>query len=239
MAATSAIPNERRVAEAILGDAPVPDVETAGHGGAVGLSAPDLRHEAGKETERIAGARALLDPGMSSPGENRGVLVRLRRRLPGARQCIWVFRITVSTSSGQVAWETLVALAAEIQIPCGRVSGDIRRRLAPEHPLVSQALHVAEDQVLRDVREALRRPVTLWTRREQELMAHLRDRHARMSAGLVQRSLFDSRHDRMTASQSALLADALSRSARHLCELEALKAVWIESRRLAFAAVVE
>jgi hypothetical protein len=132
-----------------------------------------------------------------------------------------------------------VALAAEISIPHGRLRRDIRRCLAPEHPSISQALRVAEDQVLRDVQEALRRPAAVWTRREQELMAHLRDRHARMSAGLVQRSLFDGRHERTTASQSALLADALSRSARHLRELDALSAVQIESCRLAFAAVVE
>jgi hypothetical protein len=70
-------------------------------------------------------------------------------------------------------------------------------------------------------------------------MAELHDCRARLSAGLMQRPLFDSRRQRLTASQSALLDEALSQSAGRLQDLEALRAVEIESCRLAFAAVIE
>ena len=204
------------------------------------MSTIDLRHEGRREAGRIANARLLLDQDPQLPAESRGVLVRLRpsRALP-TRQCIWVFRITVSSVSGQVVWEPLVTLKADL-VEASRLSRlGVRTRLAPDHPLVSQALGAAQYQTLRDLREALRRPVALWTRREQDLMTHMRERHARLSAGLVQRSLFDNRDERLTASQSALLDDALSHSARRLRELDALDALELEACRLAFAAVIE
>jgi len=67
----------------------------------------------------------------------------------------------------------------------------------------------------------------------------VQDRHARLSAGLAQRSLFDRRAEHLTTSQSALLDEALAQSARRLRELDALDEVEVESCRLAFAAVVD
>ena len=56
-------------------------------------------------------------------------------------------------------------------------------------------------------------------------MAELHDCRARLSAGLMQRSLFDNRKQRLTESQSALLDEALSQSGRRLRDIEALRAV--------------
>ena len=237
---TSAVPSERRVAESILGDAPIPDLEPAAHIGSVGVSTIDLRHEAEQEAERIAGARALLDAHPPPPTDSRGVIAHLRRRRGRrAPRCVWVFGVTISSASGQVVCEPLVTLAADLRHAAGRLHCDTRRYLTSDHPSIVQVLSIAQNRVLLELRDALRRPVALWTCREQELMTELHDCRARLSAGLVQRGLFDNRSQRLTASQSLLLDEALSRSARRLHDLEALGAMEVESCRLAFAAVVE
>jgi hypothetical protein len=76
-------------------------------------------------------------------------------------------------------------------------------------------------------------------RRERDLMAAMRDRYARLSAGLLQGALFDRRNERLAAAQAALLDEALSRSAHRLDELAANHDVRAGACDLAFAVVVE
>jgi hypothetical protein len=76
-------------------------------------------------------------------------------------------------------------------------------------------------------------------RRERDLMAAMRERHARLSVGLLQGALFDRRNERLAASQAALLDEALSRSAFRLRELAAGQHVRADACDLAFAVVVE
>ncbi len=240
MQLTSSIPNERRVAESILGDAPIPDVEPAAGIGSGGASTIDLRHEAEQEAGRIASARALLDADSPSPTDSQGVIANLcRRRARPAPRCVWVFSMTISSSSGEVVCEPLVALTAELRHAVGRRQRDIRRCLMSDSPSIVEVLSVAQHRTLLELRARLRRPAALWTCREQDLMAELHDCRARLSAGLMQRSLFDNRKQRLTESQSALLDEALSQSGRRLRDLEALRAVEIESCRLTLAAVIE
>ena len=240
MQLTSAIPNERRVAESILGDAPIPHVEPAAGTRPVGLSTIDLRHEAEQEAARIDTARALLDANLSAPTDSRAIIANLRgSRARPAPRCVWVFGATVSSGSGEVVCEPLVVLTAELRHAVGRLRRDIRRCLTADAPSFVQVLSIAQHRILLELRDTLRRPVALWTCREQDLMAELHDCRARLSAGLMQRSLFDNRRQRLTASQSALLDEALLQSGRRLLDLEALRAVEIESCRLTFAAVIE
>lgn len=237
---TSSIPNERRVAESILGDAPIPDVDPAAGIGSGGVSTIDLRHEAEQEAGRIASARSLLDADSPSPTDSQGVIANLcRRRARPAPRCVWVFSMTISSSSGEVVCEPLVALTAELRHAVGRRQRDIRRCLMSDSPSIVEVLSVAQHRTLLELRARLRRPAALWTCREQDLMAELHDCRARLSAGLMQRSLFDNRKQRLTESQSALLDEALSQSGRRLRDLEALRAVEIESCRLTLAAVIE
>jgi superfamily II DNA or RNA helicase len=237
---TSSIPNERRVAESILGDAPIPDVAPAASIGSGGASTIDLRHEAEQEAGRIASARSLLDADSPSPTDSQGVIANLcRRRARPAPRCVWVFSMTISSSSGEVVCEPLVALTAELRHAVGWRQRDIRRCLMSDSPSIVEVLSVAQHRTLLELRARLRRPAALWTCREQDLMAELHDCRARLSAGLMQRSLFDNRKQRLTDSQSALLDEALSQSGRRLRDLEALRAVEIESCRLTLAAVIE
>jgi len=240
MQLTSSIPNERRVAESILGDAPIPDVEPVAGIGSGGASTIDLRHEAEQEAGRIASARSLLDADSPSPTDSQGVIANLCRRCARpAPRCVWVFSMTISSSSGEVVCEPLVALTAELRHAVGRRQRDIRRFLMSDSPSIVEVLSVAQHRTLLELRARLRRPAALWTCREQDLMAELHDCRARLSAGLMQRSLFDNRKQRLTESQSALLDEALSQSGRRLRDLEALRAVEIESCRLTLAAVIE
>ena len=96
-----------------------------------------------------------------------------------APRCVWVFGVTVSSGSGEVVCEPLVVLTAELRHG-GRLRRDIQRCLT-QMLRRSAGAPVAQHRILLELRDTLRRPVALWTRREQDLMAELRDRHARMS----------------------------------------------------------
>jgi superfamily II DNA or RNA helicase len=238
MRLTHSTPNERQVAASILGGESIPDVIAAPV--AVGTVWPaDFRREAEVEAKSIACTRALIDPDTQRPPDDRGVITHLRRRTCRAPQAIWGFAVTLSSASGQVVWEPLITLTADLRHRTGRRRGDIRRDLRSDQPSVVQALRDGQDQALLELREALRRPLALWTCREQDVMTELHGCRARLAAGLTQGSLFDTRHERLTAAQSALLDEALSLSARRLRDLEALGSVEVESCRLVFAAVIE
>ena len=240
MRLTSSLPNERRVAESILGDAPIPAVEAAADITPVGVSTIDLRHEAEQEAGGIASARALLDADSPPSTDSQGVIANLCRRRPRpAPRCIWVFSVTVASGSGEVVCESLVALTAELRHAVGRQRREIRRCLTSDSPSIVRVLSDANHRMLLEVRDTLQRSTALWTCRERDLMAELRACRARLSAGLMQRSLFDNRRQRPTESQSALLGEALSQSEHRLHDLEALRAVEIESCRLRLGAVIE
>jgi len=235
----SPVHDERRIADAVLGDEPAPDVDAAPRTRSVGMSTIDLRREALAEARRVTKARTLLDERSPSSTDMRGVIAHLgRRRNRRGRQCIWTFTVTVASTSGQVLWEPLVTLATDIDEPIRPVRRDTRRYLAHAHPSVTAALRSAQGALLDRLRDDIRRPAALWRLRELELMEELRHRDARLSAGLLQRSLFDRRGERATAAQAALLEAALAASAQRVAELESLDALDIESCRLAFAAVI-
>jgi len=247
------LPDERRVAESALGNQPLPDIEEAQPaardgvvGGVVngvveGTVPADLRREAFEEAERLARARGWLNVSGDSNVESRAVITWLRRRGRGVarRQCFWAFRMTVTNGSGLVIWESLVPLVASLSEAPGRSGTDIRSVLNTHHPAIEHAIGVAQAATLRDLRDTLRQPLHLWMRRERDLMAAMRDRYARLSAGLVQGALFDRRHERLAASQAALVDEALSRSALRLDELAANEDVRADASDLAFAVVVE
>lgn len=147
--------------------------------------------------------------------------------------------MTVTNASGLVVWESLVPLAASLAEAPGRCRTDIRSVLNTHHPVLADVIGVAQAETLRELRDTLRQPLHLWVRRERDLMAAMRDRHARLSVGLVQGALFDRRNERLAASQAALLDEALSRSASRLRELAADQDVGADACDLAFAVVVE
>ena len=173
--------------------------------------------------------------------ESRPVIARLRRRrgTMSRRQCYWAFRMTVTNACGHLVWESLVPLVATLAQASERCRTDLRLALNPHHPVLAHAIGAAQAAILRELRQTLRRPLTLWMRRERDLMSAMSDRHARLSAGLLQGALFDRRNERLAAAQAALLDEALSRSALRLDELAASEDVRADGCDLAFAVVVE
>lgn len=70
-------------------------------------------------------------------------------------------------------------------------------------------------------------------------MQALRARHARLSATLVQRGLFDRRNERVADAQAALLGRALSQSHDRLANLAACEQVKLDGCDLVFAVLLE
>ncbi len=243
------LPDERRVAESALGHQPLPDIDEPRPDVPDGIVPAGLRREACEEAQRLARGRGWrsanhgVNPDASSDAnrESRPVIARLRRRGGAAsrRRCYWAFRMTVTNASGQVVWESLVPLEASLAETPERCRSHIRSVLNAHHPGVVRVVDAAQAGTLRELRNTLRQPLTLWAHRERDLMAAMRDRYARLSAGLVQGALFDRRNERLAAAQAALLDEALSRSALRLDELAANQDVRADACDLAFAVVVE
>jgi hypothetical protein len=78
-----------------------------------------------------------------------------------------------------------------------------------------------------------------YTAREHSLTSVLRSRHARLSAGLLQRGLFDRRDERLASAQSSLFEEALSQSAGRLRELDGSDDLRIDATELVFAMLLE
>ena len=243
------LPDERRVAESALGNQPLPDIDDPRPGVPDGIVQADLRREACEEAQRLARGRgwhganpdASTDASGDANGESRPVIARLRRRggTASRRRCFWAFRMTVTNASGQVLWESLVPLEASLADSTGRCRSHIRSVLNAHHPALGHVVDAAQAGTLRELRHTLGQPLSLWMRRERDLMAAMRDRYARLSAGLLQGALFDRRNERLAAAQAALLDEALSRSAHRLDELAANHDVRAGACDLAFAVVVE
>ena len=130
-------------------------------------------------------------------------------------------------------------VAASLAEAPGPGRTDIRSVLNAHHPVLQRVIGGAHAERLRELRDTLRQPLHLWMRRERDLIAAMRDRYARLSAGLVQGALFDRRHERLAAAQAGLLDQALSRSALRLDELAASEDVRVDAPELVFGVVVE
>jgi hypothetical protein len=114
-----------------------------------------------------------------------------------------------------------------------------RALLDPDHPLVRHALARAGAAQQQQLEQALNGPLRLWARREAALMTASRDRHARLSAGLVQLGLFDRRSEQTAAAQSVLLDAVLAHSSARMTELAGCGRLHLDSSELVFAVAVE
>ncbi len=238
------LPDQRRVADSALGNHPLPDIGDARPAPPHGSVLVDLRREACEEANRLARSRrwraANTDAG-SRHTDTRPVITRLRPRrgMTAGRRCFWAFRMTVTNASGHVVWDPLVPVAADLLKAPGRRSSSIRLILDPHHPAIEDAIGAAQGEILRRLADMFRPPLALWAARERDLMATIRDDHARLSASLLQGSLFDRRSERLAASRAALLDEALSRCGRRLHSLVADEHLRGDTCDLVFAVVVE
>jgi hypothetical protein len=76
-------------------------------------------------------------------------------------------------------------------------------------------------------------------RREEAIAGRLRERHARLSATLLQPGLFDRRVDRMAGDRHEALQEALSRSSLRIAHLSGLRALRVDGPTLVFGLLLE
>jgi hypothetical protein len=234
------VPDEERVAESVLGAHPRFDLV----GGPPPLARPKEPlpgHAAAQEEAlRIRLARSWVRGRGSSSDIERPVIAHLRRRRePAVPQCLWVYSVVLTTSSGRVVWEALLPFRGDIP-NVRRHSTKLTRNLLDSCPeLLQRAIEGGRDRLVSGLQQSMQPALLRWNARECDLSAALRARHARLSAGLIQRGLFDRRDERLVAAQTSLLREALSRSADRLRDLAQSKDLRVDTSALVFAAVLE
>jgi hypothetical protein len=234
------LPGERDVAESVLADRPVvPDRKTVGLPS--GTLTIDLRRNAEAETAWIHQARALGAQTTSAVTSTRPVIARVRnrsRRTMPARG-VWLFRLAVVGADGHPIWESLVPLAGDLAGLRGRPDTVRRTALDPGHSAIQELLGRTSADRLGELQGPLDDALQKWHVREQTLMDAIRARHARLSADLMQRGLFDGRTDRLAAAQAVLMDRALAQSHERVAELAACGRLRLDGCDLVFAAVFE
>ena len=106
-------------------------------------------------------------------------------------------------------------------------------------PRLVAFMEQAQSVRLADLRAQVQTSVALLARREHAIVASLEQRHARLAAALLQPGLFDRRSERVASAQASLIADARSRAAARLMELDASARPVVEERRLVFAVALQ
>ncbi|MGH9257100.1 MAG: DEAD/DEAH box helicase [Vicinamibacterales bacterium] len=244
MSLLTRIPDEQRVAESILGQHPGPDLIDEAPLSPPGIATLDVRGDAQAEALRIGRARAFSGRGRDVILTERAVITRIRRRRPAtAPQCLWIYKVMFTTSAGRLVWEALVPVRADvagIRSHSRAFSGPLTRAvLNPDMPALQHVLADRRDQLLRQLHGSTQLARQRWSGRECDLMAVLRARHARLSAGLLQRGLFDRRDERLAAAQTSLLDAALSRSEHRLRDLAQADDLRTDTSELVFAVLLE
>ena len=130
------------------------------------------------------------------------------------------FRLSFADESGRLACETVVGVRADAELDHLELHEDI---VAGYHgrALASVAAEIAPW-------------LELSLRREEAIVRALRERHARLSAGLLQPGLFDRRAERAAAAQAARVDEAMVKSRVRLDALEWLRRLRCGERRLLF-----
>jgi hypothetical protein len=146
--------------------------------------------------------------------------------------------MSAESASARPVWETILAARATLAAMPER-SVRATRAVLEETAALQRLVSDAQVAYIDELREAIRQPIDLGVRRELDLMSVMREDHARLSAGLLQGTLFDRRRERAAASQAAVLADALSRCRARLDELRACDQLRVERCYLAFAVLLE
>lgn len=235
------LPDERAVAECVLADRVLPDVTPPSQPSPLkGVCVPDLAHQASVEAARIVTARRLIERSDGNP-DTRPVLTRMRtaRYRQHEAQCYWMFRVLLAAADGRIISTACVPLRAAGTPGLPRSHRSTRLLLDPRLPVIQQIATAASSALADAATRADGVQLRVQQDRERALMDELRNRHARLSAGLLQPGLFDRRSERAAAAQASLLQQALSASATRMAQLMAAEALQVESCELVFAVALE
>jgi hypothetical protein len=151
---------------------------------------------------------------------------------------VWLFRLAFAADDGQLIWESLVPLAGDMPGVRGRPDA-IRRALNPDSPALHDLLRRTRAAQLEALQASLEAPLRRWHVRERALMEAVRAQHARLSAGVMQRGLFDARADRLAGAQKALLDRTLAQAEERLVHLSGSGRPRLDDCDLVFAVVLD
>jgi hypothetical protein len=190
-----------------------------------------LSPRASVEARDISAARQLSI--RSSRHHNRPVVTVAGRT---SERLVCGYDVTLTDANGLPVWSTIVGF----DLPVGMLAGRwTRRETRAALDLAASGLDDAAVCVATRLRDQalnmLRVVSTLGLDREQALMAAVRLRHARIAADLLQPGLFDRRAERLAASQSLVLEEALGRCHARLEALQRLATLNSDRPTLRFA----
>jgi hypothetical protein len=240
MSALTRMPDEERVAESILGPHSPSELLDDSPANASGITTLDLRSEALEESRRLDRARAFAAASAHIHVPERPVMTHVRQhRTRNPSQCLWVYRLVLTTHEGRLVWEALAPVAGALTAPRRDSIRLMRSLLNTDLPALQTVLANHGALVLQQLRPSLQPMLERYRAREHRLASVLRSRHARLSAGLMQRGLFDRRAEHLASAQTSLLEEALSQSANRLRELGGFDDLRVDAAELVFALLLD
>jgi ERCC4-related helicase len=198
--------------------------------------AGDLRSAAEAEAARLEMVRRLTEGRLKAdPTYDTRPSITVLKRRAGHRTGLWIYRLAMADADGQFVWDTLLGIGASLDVDT-RSTRDLRAWVVASNERLTSVVCNEHQRVISDAARSTGAPLTLATRREHAIAETLTNQRARLAAMLLQGGLFDRRAERAAAAQTAVVDEALSRSAARLRELEQLARLTPEPVDIRFAA---
>jgi superfamily II DNA or RNA helicase len=157
-----------------------------------------LRRDAQAEAARLVSARSLCATARQFTSGDRP-LVTIVTGHDGHRGAIWAYRLSCVDEGGRVVFETIAGVRDDRS--GFAIDAGIEQMAARHHEAVVESASAA---------------ITTWldlsAKREDAIVAGLRENHARLSAALLQPGLFDRRAARAASAQASRVEEAVQKS---------------------------
>jgi hypothetical protein len=195
----------------------------------------NIRVAAQQEAARLELARTLAADADPLPIEPRPCATIFRGR--ATRRAYWLFQFPCVDQNRQVVWEAYTAFSARVHGDTSSMN-DVRGWITITTALLSDIAAREQRLVLARATASTQAAIALALRRERAIEQVLASRHARLSAAVIQRGLFDRRGERAAAAQKAVIELALEYCRSRLRELEAASSISADESSLAFAVLL-
>jgi ERCC4-related helicase len=201
------------------------------------VAAIDLRESAVQEAQRLETARQLLSNAGSTMAHRPAVAVVSRHR--AARRAYWAYQVTMLSSDEEWVWQALIGLTHLIPMQTFHLTRNVREVLDATVTSVTTIADAARVRAAAAFLADTRRPIASAAVRERAIQRQITARQSTMAATLVQRGLFDARHERQAAAESARLTVAAERCAIRLRALRRIEAAHASVPQLVFAMLTQ
>ena len=163
--------------------------------------------------------------------DSRPIVTTLRRRR-GNKKLLCGVHLSFTDGSACTVWRTLIGVTTshkDVDAATNSLDTTVAMLIA--------TLDSHSREALVSLHAHLHRFHNLAARREHALVGALETERARLSAAVLQRSLFDRRSDRQFAAQTAILEEALQKCRVRLAEIDAVTRIAAEPGQLAFVLI--